>query len=170
MKIYTLDFFMIPAFIKEIKGLKIFDRCLLSQIHYLSAKKGYCFAGNAYFAQFFEVSEGTVKRSLKKLEDMGLISRVTSWNKRYIYLTCIPEEKEQEKTEEKVEEKKVEKNQNKGPVKYSREGFRFLQKLIEPPTKYHKAPKEERAGWTQEGLQAADECFERWKKKIGNSS
>lgn len=156
---------MIPRFIKEIKDLKIFDRCLLTQIHYLSAQKGYCFAGNSYFADFFEVSEGTVKRSLKKMEDMGLISRVTSWNKRYIYLTCLPEEEEQGKKEEKV----VQKNQNKEPVKYSREGFRFLQKLIEPPAKYYKTPKEERAGWTKEGLQAADECFERWKKKIGDS-
>lgn len=153
---------MIPDFIKNIKELKLFDRCLLAQIFYLSEQKGYCFAGNEYFSQFFDVSIGTVKRSLKKMEDMGLISRVTSWNRRYIYLACLPaEDKQAEKEEEKVE-----KNTDKGTVKYSREGFRFLQRLMQRPTKYHVAPKEQ--GWTQEGIAAADDCFERWRKKIGS--
>lgn len=153
---------MIPQFIKEIKGLRVFDRCLLSQIHFLSAQRGYCFAGNAYFADFFEVSEGTVKRSLKKMEQMRLLNRVTSWNKRYIYVTCLPAKDEQEKKAEQPQ-----RNQNKEHVKYGKEGFRFFQKLLQS-RRYHRAPKDQ--GWTEDGLAAADACFEQWKKKIMNSS
>ncbi|MCM1220311.1 MAG: helix-turn-helix domain-containing protein [Lachnospiraceae bacterium] len=155
-----------PDFIKNVKGLRLFDRFLLAQIYYLSAKKGYCFAKNDYFAELFDVSLGTVKRSLKKMEDMGLIARVKTWTARYIYVTCAPK-----KEEEKMEEKKVP-EEKKNVVKYSREGFKYWQKImtqpVSMPTKYHVAPKDE--GWTDEGLEAADACFTRWKKKISGET
>lgn len=156
----------IPDFIKNINGLKLFDRCLLAQIEYLSAKKGYCFAQNDYFADFFEVSVGTVKRSLKKMEDMGVIARVqTGWGKRYIYVTCAPVAKE-EKAEEKAEEKPKE-----NVVKISKRGFKYWSKVMtQPATKYHRAKDEKKL--TDDEAKEADvgfeNCMERWKKRIGD--
>lgn len=156
----------IPSFIKSVNGIKLFERVLLSQIHYLSAKRGYCFAKNDYFAEFFEVSLGTVKRALKKLEDMGLIVRVSAgWGRRYIYVSCAPAE---EKPAEKAEEKPVEKE---NVTRISQRGFKYWQKVCQQPapTKYHRAKDEKKL--SEEERIGADvvfeKCFEKWHKKVG---
>ncbi len=131
---------------KKVKSLKLIDRDLLTQIYYLSQNRGCCFAGNAYFAQFLGVSEGTIKRSLKKLEDLKLIKRQHSWHQRLIY--CLFDQDArlkpgpQAKTQLKARPKP---NQQPGPQTSS------------------KIPSN---AWTKEGLIAAGKCFERWKKRI----
>lgn len=161
---------MIPDNIKNVKGLKIFERCLLSQIHYLSAKKGYCFAKNNYFAEFFEISEGTVKRALKKLEDMNLIVRVQlGWGRRYIYVS-LPEVKKEEKVmpDENIAESS---SAERKPVRFSKEGFRFLQKLNQKPTVYHCAENEKKLSEAEakESDLEFEKCMARWNELIGKS-
>ena len=50
------------------------DRCLLAEIDSLdNDPKLRCHASNKYFAEFFGVSEATIKRSIAKLKKLGLI-------------------------------------------------------------------------------------------------
>lgn len=152
---------MIPEYIKKVNGLTLLDRCLLSQIDFLSEKDGRAFCHTKYFASFFVVNERRIYRSLNRLEKFGLIRREKAgWNRRVIYFLM---DRKMEKNEEKTIKKDEKKPDN--IIRYSREGYNFLKKINTPPTKYHKAPKEQ--GWTDEGLKAAGDCFERWRKRLG---
>lgn len=53
--------------------LSCVDKCLLAEIDSLSGYEQGCFASNSHFAAFLHVSVPTVTRSVKKLEDLGLI-------------------------------------------------------------------------------------------------
>lgn len=146
---------IIPDFVQKIKGLKILDKCILSQIHYLSAQKGYCYAGNEYFVELLSVSCGTIKRSLAKMEKMGLLARKVTWNRRHMHLLCTPVE--EVKKEEIVQEKKS--------VVYSKKGMQFMQSLMQVRRPYTK--REAPAKWTQENMDAADDFFHRTKGIFG---
>lgn len=50
------------------------DKNILLEIVDLSAKLGSCVAKNSYFMSGFGLSEATVKRSIQKLEQMGMIT------------------------------------------------------------------------------------------------
>lgn len=54
---------------KEIKN----ELGLLLIISSLCAEKGYCYAGNNYFAELFEIDESMVSKKIKKLESKGYI-------------------------------------------------------------------------------------------------
>lgn len=64
----------IPREIWESKELSITDRCLLAEIDSLCDTPKGCYASNSYFANFFGVSERTISRSVKNLEEMELIN------------------------------------------------------------------------------------------------
>ena len=63
----------IPKEIWENKKMSLTERCLLTEILSLDNEKG-CYASNKYFSDFFGVSERTITRSIKSLEDFDLIS------------------------------------------------------------------------------------------------
>ena len=54
---------------KEIKN----ELGLLLIISSLCAEKGYCYSGNNYFAELFEIDESMVSKKIKKLESKGYI-------------------------------------------------------------------------------------------------
>lgn len=54
------------------KDLSITEKCLLIEIDSLDNEKG-CFASNTYFAEFFNISQATITRMVKKLQDMEYI-------------------------------------------------------------------------------------------------
>lgn len=63
-------------FIKKIysrKDLNLVDKNIYIEIFDLSASSGVCTAKNQYFISGFGISVATVKRSLQKLVDMGMI-------------------------------------------------------------------------------------------------
>lgn len=62
----------IPKDIWLNKELSVVDRCLLAEINSLDGED-HCFATNEYFAEFFNVSEATIKRSISQLKQLGLI-------------------------------------------------------------------------------------------------
>ena len=62
----------IPKEIWLNKELSVVDRCLLAEINSLDGEN-HCFATNEYFAEFFNVSEATIKRSIAQLKQLGLI-------------------------------------------------------------------------------------------------
>ena len=47
----------------------------LNHLRSLSTAKGYCWAGNEYFARYYGVSERTIRRWLNKLKKLGYITR-----------------------------------------------------------------------------------------------
>lgn len=62
----------IPKEIWLNKELSVVDRCLLAEINSLDGEN-HCFATNEYFAEFFNLSESTIKRSITQLKQLGLI-------------------------------------------------------------------------------------------------
>jgi len=63
----------IPKKIWFDKRLNANEKILLFEIDSLD-NEGHCFASNAYFAEFMQVSKITITRSIKHLKELGLIS------------------------------------------------------------------------------------------------
>lgn len=66
---------IIPADVRYDKRLPFGARILYSEITALSNKNGYCRESNEYFAKLYSVSNRTIKRWLRYLEDSGYIER-----------------------------------------------------------------------------------------------
>ena len=49
------------------------EKLLFAEITALSNKDGFCIAGNPYFSKLYNLSESTVSRQVKHLEDLGFI-------------------------------------------------------------------------------------------------
>ncbi|MDE6028747.1 MAG: helix-turn-helix domain-containing protein [Clostridiales bacterium] len=64
---------VIPANVRYDKTLSLGARILYGELTALSSAQGYCWAGNAYFAELYETSEATVWRWIKSLENRGYI-------------------------------------------------------------------------------------------------
>lgn len=78
-------------------GLTLIEKCLLVEINSLDGEAG-CFASNAYFINFLNSSESTVKRSLAALKKLGYIT-IISGERRIIHSnlkTIIQERKKAE--------------------------------------------------------------------------
>lgn len=50
------------------------EKLLYAEITALSNKDGYCSAGNPYFAKLYNLSDVTISRQIKHLEDLGFIN------------------------------------------------------------------------------------------------
>lgn len=62
---------VIPSNVRYDRNLTYFEIVLYGEIVSLTNSTGYCFATNAYFQKLFDVSESTIKRSIKKLGLLG---------------------------------------------------------------------------------------------------
>lgn len=62
-----------PSYIRYDRKLTNFAKVLYGELVALANINGYCFAYNKYFEVAFGVSESTIQRGLKKLEDRGYI-------------------------------------------------------------------------------------------------
>lgn len=61
------------AAIAVYEGLSVENKKLLQDIRNLSVKKGYCWAGNDYFAECYGVVTRTIQRRFEKLKELGCI-------------------------------------------------------------------------------------------------
>ena len=80
---------VIPSEVRYNKSLKPNAKLLYGEITALCNKEGYCWAGNEYFAELYEVSEETVSRwinQLKKHDFINVVLDQKSDQKRKIYL------------------------------------------------------------------------------------
>lgn len=64
---------IIPASVRYDKNLKANEKLLYGEITCLANAKGYCYAGNAYFANLYDVDKTTVSRWVSNLEKCGYI-------------------------------------------------------------------------------------------------
>lgn len=66
---------IIPANIRYDEDLTPNAKLLYGEITALCNEKGYCWAGNSYFADLYKKDKSTIARWLKDLEDKGYITR-----------------------------------------------------------------------------------------------
>ncbi len=69
-------FAVIPASVRYDNNLKPLAKLLYGEITALCNEKGYCWASNGYFAELYEVSNDTISRAIKQLEECGHIKCV----------------------------------------------------------------------------------------------
>lgn len=74
-----------PGDIQDIPGITHLDIVLFANLYGLFQAKGYCWASNEYLEQRLRVSERTLQRSLKNLQDLGLITIEFEENNRRIF-------------------------------------------------------------------------------------
>lgn len=63
---------IIPSSVRYNKELKFPERLLYGEITALLSKKGYCFAGNKYFADLYNVTTETVSRWISHLNKLRI--------------------------------------------------------------------------------------------------
>lgn len=64
---------ILPAEIRYSKDLSWFEKILYAEITALSNKEGYCYASNSYLSTSFNISDKTITRAVKELNNKGLI-------------------------------------------------------------------------------------------------
>jgi hypothetical protein len=65
---------IIPANVRYCKKLKPIERLIYAEITCLTNNKGYCWAGNEYFSNLFEISNRSVSRHINQLKYFEFIS------------------------------------------------------------------------------------------------
>lgn len=72
---------IIPANVRYDKDLSQGAKLLYGEITALSNEKGYCWAGNSYFAELYGKGKSTIARWIQQLEDKGYITREIIYKK-----------------------------------------------------------------------------------------
>ncbi|MEC5268246.1 conserved phage C-terminal domain-containing protein [Heyndrickxia coagulans] len=72
---------IIPANVRYDKDLNQGAKLLYGEITALSNEKGYCWAGNSYFAELYGKNKSTIARWIQQLEDKGYITREIIYKK-----------------------------------------------------------------------------------------
>lgn len=76
MKVEKPNYYSItPAVVRYDKSLPMGARFMYGEITALTKKDGYCWAGDAYFAELYEVKKATIQNWLRALEQKGYITR-----------------------------------------------------------------------------------------------
>ena len=68
------NYIFIPAEVKNCKELKPNEKIIFGEITSLCNKKGYCWAGNHYFAELYGVSKRSVSRYINRLKSLNFIT------------------------------------------------------------------------------------------------
>lgn len=100
---------ILPASVRYDKRLKPAAKILYAEIAALSNKHGYCWAGNSYFSDLFEVSKSTISRWIAELSEYGYINISMSYKTeskeievRKLYIISPIEQKDQGGIDEKI--------------------------------------------------------------------
>ncbi|MFS0933298.1 helix-turn-helix domain-containing protein [Enterococcus casseliflavus] len=140
-------FAIIPANVRYDKKLTANAKLLYGEITALANEKGYCWAGDRYFAELYDVSKTTIQSWIKALTDNGYITKELIYREgtkeilnRYIRIVAYPtQENLGTPTQENLRDNNTSFNNtfnktNKEEVetssrKYSDEHFRLASKL-----------------------------------------
>lgn len=135
-------FAIIPANVRYDKKLTANAKLLYGEITALANEKGYCWAGDRYFAELYGVSKTTIQSWIKALTDNGYITKELIYREgtkeilnRYIRIVAYPtQENFGTPTQENLRDNNTFNKTNKEEVetssrKYSDEHFRLASKL-----------------------------------------
>ena len=87
---------IIPATVRYDKELKPAEKLLYGEVTALANRNGYCYEQNKYFAELYNVTNGTVSKWLSHLQKLGYIQIEIKRNEkqeiiaRYIYIVDTP--------------------------------------------------------------------------------
>ena len=81
---------ILTADVRYCSDLSAQEKLLFAEITALSNKDGYCSAGNSYFSKLYSLTDVTISRQIKHLEELGFVSvkydkTGTKITKRYIF-------------------------------------------------------------------------------------
>ena len=125
-------FAVIPASVRYDKNLKPLAKLLYGEITALCNEKGYCWASNGYFAELYEVSNDTISRAIKQLEECG-------------HIKCVYDKKQQNNDKRRIFieypqncgdgiRKKVEQNNTENSTNNKTENNTASEKETPPPS------------------------------------
>ena len=97
----TENYILIPAEVKNCKELKPIEKLIFGDITCLCNQKGYCWAGNRYFAELYQISKRSVSRYINHLKELNFITAVVERdaNKKVIKRTIKINDNPIEKTD-----------------------------------------------------------------------
>ena len=95
------NYILIPAEVKNCKELKPIEKLIFGDITCLCNQKGYCWAGNRYFAELYQISKRSVSRYINHLKELNFITAVVERdaNKKVIKRTIKINDNPIEKTD-----------------------------------------------------------------------
>ena len=95
------NYIFIPAEVKNCKELKPNEKIIFGDITCLCNQKGYCWAGNHYFAELYGVSKRSVSRYINRLKELNFITieMIRDANKNVIKRTIKINDNPIEKTD-----------------------------------------------------------------------
>ena len=95
------NYILIPAEVKNCKELKPNEKIIFGDITCLCNQKGYCWAGNHYFAELYGVSKRSVSRYINQLKELNFITveMIRDANKNVIKRTIKINDNPIEKTD-----------------------------------------------------------------------
>ena len=70
------NYILIPAEVKNCMELKPIEKLIFGDITCLCNQKGYCWAGNRYFAELYQISKRSVSRYINHLKELNFITAV----------------------------------------------------------------------------------------------
>lgn len=80
------------------------EKLLYSEIETLSAKEGFCWATNSYFAKLYKVTSHTVSRWVSRLSKLGYINtKIDNTNHRKIYIDQPLKQQKAKKDKKKLD-------------------------------------------------------------------
>lgn len=111
MEIQKSYYAIIPANVRYDKELPANAKLLYGEITALCNEKGYCWAGNDYFAKLYQVSKTSVSKWISKLIEQGYITSELIYREgskeilhRYIRIVNNPTQEKLKRSETKVKE------------------------------------------------------------------
>jgi hypothetical protein len=95
------NYILIPAEVKNCMELKPIEKLIFGDITCLCNQKGYCWAGNRYFAELYQISKRSVSRYINHLKELNFITAVVERdaNKKVIKRTIKINDNPIEKTD-----------------------------------------------------------------------
>lgn len=116
---------VLPATVRYDPDLKPSEKLLYSEVTALANRNGYCFAKNKYFADLYDVTNGTVSKWFSHLQKLGYINIEIIRNEkqeiiaRHIYIVDSPYDKKRPYTYGQKELYSMVKNGKDNNIKYN---------------------------------------------------
>lgn len=141
MEIQKSYYAIIPANVRYDKELPANAKLLYGEITALCNEKGYCWAGNDYFAKLYQVSKTSVSKWISKLIEQGYITSELIYREgskeilhRYIRIVNDPTQEKLKRSETKVKEPIKEKLKDNNTVNNTLNNTNNIDKEVLPET------------------------------------